>query len=103
MARNDDYYDGSDAESDETGAYDAVTAGSGQSSGDDVARATAASDPEMVYADGREADDSWLTSGLAWALLGSGVVLFLFPEPATSMVGIGLIVAGLAAWVLTRD
>ena len=66
---------------------------------DDVARRTAASDDEMVYADGREGDDSWLGMGLASILVVSGVLLFLFPEPATSLLGIGLIVAGLAVWV----
>lgn len=103
MARNEDYYD--DESSDDGyyhGAYDDATGGDpSEPTGDDLARATGASDGRMVYAGGREGDDSWLTRGLAWTLLLSGVVLFLFPEPATSMVGIGLIVAGLVAWVAT--
>lgn len=69
---------------------------------DPVARRTAASDDEAVYADGRESDDGWLGIGLAGTLLLTGVILFLFPEPATSMLGIGLIVAGLVVWVATE-
>ena len=118
MARNDDYYDDRSASRDvNKGAFDDARTGDRAGSGDnaepgvggsaatggDVARATAQSDDEMVYAGGREADDSWLTSGLAWALLATGLVLFLFPEPATSMLGIGLIVAGLAVWVLGSE
>lgn len=104
MARNDDYYD--DEDSEDAGYYDgayddAVEGDASQTTGDDVARATGASDGRMVYADGREADDSWLTRGLATMLLVTGAILFLFPEPATSMVGIGLIVTGLVIWVVT--
>jgi|GEM_PF-2863391 len=98
MARNDEYSDDRSASSNvNEGAFDDARAGN------DVARATAQSDDEMVYAGGRETDDSWLTRGLAWALLLAGFALFLFPEPATSMLGIGLITAGLVVWVLSAE
>lgn len=103
MARNDDYYD---EDSEDAGYYDgayddAVEGDASHMTGDGVARATGASDDRMVYAGGRQADDSWLTRGLASMLLLSGILMFLFPEPATSLLGIGLIVAGLVVWVAT--
>jgi len=105
MARNDDYYDDTSASEGPNGQAvgDADPGDDQTATGDDVARATAQSDDEMVYAGGREGDDSWLTRGIAWALLATGLVLFLFPEPATSMLGIGLITAGLVVWVVTSD
>ena len=66
---------------------------------DDVARTTAAGDDEMVYASGRRGDDSWLGEGVGVALVLVGVLLFLFPEPATSLTGVLLIVAGLVVWM----
>lgn len=68
---------------------------------DDVARRTAATDDEAVYSDGREDDDSWLGIGLASILLIVGALLFLFPEPGTSLLGIGLMVAGLVVWAIS--
>lgn len=97
MARNEDYDEESDRSDDAVDAENRV----GERTGDDVARRTAAADDETVYAAGREGDDAWLTRGLASVLLVSGVVLLLFPEPATSLLGIGLIAAGLAIWVST--
>ncbi|WP_089817705.1 hypothetical protein [Halomicrobium zhouii] len=104
MARNDNYDDDATASGsleDESVDDPRLRDDAGTATGDDVARATAQSDDEMVYAGGREADDGWLTRGLAWALLLTGLALFLFPEPATSMLGIGLIVAGLVVWVVS--
>lgn len=37
--------------------------------------------------------------GLPALLLAAGVILFLFPEPITSTVGILLVVAGVAVWL----
>lgn len=48
-----------------------------------------------------ESDDgSWLDEGLISLLLVAGVVLFLFPEPATSAIGIGLVTLGALAWII---
>lgn len=74
-----------------------------ETTGDEAARATAAGDDEAVYAGGRGADDGWLGAGLATALILAGVLMFLFPEPATSFVGIVLIAAGLAVWVVSES
>lgn len=44
-----------------------------------------------------------LASGkMAAALILAGIALFIFPEPATSMVGIALIVLGIASWAAGR-
>jgi hypothetical protein len=45
-------------------------------------------------------DESWWDVGLIGGLLLVGVALFLFPEPATSAIGIGLITLGVVAWVV---
>ena len=66
---------------------------------DEVARATAAGDDEIVYADGREGDDGWLGEGLGVALVLTGILLFVIPEPASSVTGLGLIVIGLVVWI----
>lgn len=47
-----------------------------------------------------ESDDGWLTEGAITMLLVIGVALFLFPEPATSAVGIGLIAVGVIGWLV---
>lgn len=44
-------------------------------------------------------DESWLDEGLITLLIVAGALLFLFPEPATSAVGIVLLGVGLIAWV----
>ncbi|WP_433632248.1 hypothetical protein [Halomicrococcus sp. NG-SE-24] len=41
-----------------------------------------------------------LGEGVVSVLLVVGVVLFLFPEPATSAIGMGLVALGLAMWLL---
>lgn len=49
----------------------------------------------------RDADDgTWLDEGLITLLLVAGVALFLFPEPATSGLGILLIGVGVLAWIV---
>ncbi|MFC4451619.1 hypothetical protein [Halorussus aquaticus] len=45
-------------------------------------------------------EGSWWDEGLIGALLLVGVVLFLFPEPATSAIGIGLVTIGVIAWLI---
>ena len=45
-------------------------------------------------------DGSLWDEGLVSLFLVCGVVLFLFPEPTTSFVGIGLIIVGLVAWLV---
>lgn len=47
-----------------------------------------------------EEDGTWLDEGLITLLLVAGVVLFLFPEPATSAVGILLLLTGGVLWLL---
>lgn len=44
-------------------------------------------------------DDSWLDEGGISLLLVGGVILFLFPEPITSTIGILLIAAGVVMWM----
>ena len=56
-------------------------------------------DPETEGRGLEGEDDGWLDEGLIGALLVAGVVLFLIPEPATSMLGIMLIILGVAAFV----
>ena len=46
-----------------------------------------------------EDDDSWWEEGLAGTLILVGVVLFFFPEPATSVLGIVLLGVGVLAWI----
>lgn len=48
--------------------------------------------------DEEEDDDSWWSGGLISLLLIGGVILFLFPEPATSGIGMLLVGAGLILW-----
>lgn len=43
-------------------------------------------------------DESWLDEGLITLLIVGGALLFLFPEPATSAVGIVLLGIGIIAW-----
>lgn len=45
-------------------------------------------------------DESWLDEGTIALLLVVGVALFLFPEPATSGIGVLLIAAGLGGWLV---
>lgn len=45
-------------------------------------------------------DDSWLDEGLITLLVVTGALLFLFPEPATSAVGIVLLGVGIIAWAV---
>jgi hypothetical protein len=107
MVRNEDYHDEQDVDGSGQydGAYDDAAAGDdvSEATGEDVARATGASDGRMVYAGAREGDGRWLTRSLAWALVLAGLAMFLFPEPASSLLGIGLIVAGLVVWVATSE
>lgn len=42
--------------------------------------------------------ESWLDEGLITLLIVGGALLFLFPEPATSAVGIVLLGVGIIAW-----
>lgn len=46
-------------------------------------------------------EDRW-ESGLVSLLLVGGVVLVVFPEPATSLLGIVLVLAGVVAWLAGR-
>jgi len=52
-------------------------------------------DSEATTVGGEEG--GWWDEGLISLLIVAGVVLFLLPEPATSMVGIGLVLLGLFA------
>lgn len=46
--------------------------------------------------------DKFGSGSLAAILIIAGIALFLFPEPATSMAGIALIVLGVASWALGK-
>lgn len=46
--------------------------------------------------------DRFGSGSLAAILIIAGVALFLFPEPATSMAGVALVVLGIASWALGR-
>lgn len=48
----------------------------------------------------REDGGSWWDEALISTLLVAGIALFLFPEPATSMLGIALISIGVLAWLI---
>lgn len=45
-------------------------------------------------------DESWFDQGLITLLVVVGALLFLFPEPATSAVGIVLLGVGIIAWAI---
>lgn len=60
-------------------------------------------DPTVNRADRETSEDKdWLDEGLIATLVIVGVGLFVFPEPATSAVGIFLVVVGVGAWLATR-
>lgn len=48
------------------------------------------------------AEDGRLVEAELVTVLLVGVALFLVPEPATSAVGIGLVAAGVAVWLVGR-
>lgn len=58
-----------------------------------------ASDDAGATADER-GGDGWWDEGLVGLLLVAGLALLLFPEPATSGIGVGLLSVGAALWVL---
>ncbi len=64
---------------------------------DDRARGGAYDDES--YGDEYGEDESWLDEGIIAFTLVAGLVLFLFPEPATSAVGIVLLLVGSIAWL----
>jgi hypothetical protein len=74
-------------------AGDANDAGTGSEAGDEY------EDSATEYDQRAAEDDGWLGEGIAGTLLLVGVVLFLFPEPATSALGIGLVTLGVLVWV----
>ncbi|NHN57651.1 MULTISPECIES: hypothetical protein [Halorussus] len=88
---NDDAEYGTDAYDDETAGRDEYR--------DDVYDDGYADDDEYDSAyDDEDDDGSWWDEGLIGLLLVAGVVLFFFPEPFTSTVGIALIALGIIAW-----
>lgn len=57
--------------------------------------------PEEGYVgDASDGDGSWWEEGLITVILVIGIVLFLLPEPTTSMLGMVLIVIGVVAWLI---
>lgn len=58
--------------------------------------ATAASDAEVV------AEEAEPQRGLYSLLVVVGAVLFVVPEPASSLLGLGLMLAGAVGWLVTR-
>lgn len=71
---------------------------------DDVTEANAPVDDvsEDRYDESTDAEksDSWWDVGLITLLLVAGVVLFVFPEPVTSGLGILLVLTGAALWLV---
>jgi hypothetical protein len=62
---------------------------------------------ESAYDQGREVEttdqqggDGWWDAGLVGTLLVVGLAMFLFPEPASSGIGVALMLIGAAIWVL---
>ena len=47
-----------------------------------------------------EDDGSWWDEGIVGLLLIAGVVLFFFPEPSTSVIGIALIGLAVVVWII---
>lgn len=47
-------------------------------------------------------DGDWLDEGVILTLVIVGIGLFVFPEPATSAVGIFLVAVGVGAWLANR-
>ena len=70
--------------------------------GDYVGDAPTEDTPDEGYVGDASGEDggSWWEEGVITVILITGVVLFLFPEPATSMLGIVLIVIGVVAWLV---
>lgn len=76
---------------------------------DDRTEAWSDPDDDDIYSQERHDDEfdhgadeggTWLDEGLISLVIIAGVVLFLIPEPATSGLGVFLIVAGAIAWVI---
>lgn len=65
---------------------------------DDAAYRDEPYDEEVAAAE-RAEDDSWLGEGGITMLLVGGVILFVFPEPITSTIGILLIATGVVMWI----
>lgn len=55
---------------------------------------------DVEYDEADATDDSLLDEGLITAVLVAGLLLFVFPEPATSALGAALLVAGGIAWLV---
>ncbi len=65
---------------------------------DDVYADESYDDDEYAYR--TDDEGTWLDEGLISLTIIAGVILFLIPEPATSGLGVFLIVAGAIAWVI---
>lgn len=46
--------------------------------------------------------ERYASGGLAGLLVVAGVVLFFFPEPLTSILGVLTILAGIGSWIVGR-
>lgn len=55
---------------------------------------------EGVAEDPGERTEGWWEKGLVTMLLVAGVLLFLFPEPATSGLGVLLMLTGAVVWLI---
>lgn len=64
-------------------------------------REDAGGDPVRRGDDSYTDDGQW-ESGLVTLLLVGGVALVVFPEPATSLLGIVLVIVGVLAWLAGR-
>ncbi len=96
MARNDDGFDDEDRD---VGYADAYEESDEDEYREGDQRAVSDDRPDSEYAAyGDESESSW--TGIALALVAVGAVLFLFPEPLTSSLGILLVVAGVGLAVV---
>lgn len=57
-----------------------------------------ATDDDLETASGD--DHRWLDEGIFTAIILVGAALFVFPEPATSMIGVGLMLFGITGWLV---
>ena len=100
----DDPYDANDRASDSffpyTGDWGWGSALPSSSGTEETASDEEPSPDERYAEETTDEGGTWLDEGVISLVLLAGVVLFFFPEPATSAVGILLLGVGVVAWVV---
>ncbi|NHN61458.1 MULTISPECIES: DUF308 domain-containing protein [Halorussus] len=70
-------------------------------SGDAVdAEQDAYGDENLESAETDDDDGSWLDEGLIGTFIVVGAILFFFPEPTTSAVGVAMLAMGVMGWIV---